>query len=656
METDSLALEKKLDLVKAKLDESGQAIADLQTQLLAQEAKLKQAFIEAMGHMQSSAIDLDKLDDFILTWTKRPYAIIPKKPGEWYLLVPKCFKLHFGWLEREEGAYNLFVVNRYYDLIQPVPAQLREALNLSRPFDGLTIQDGQLSIARPDKDPIAKVQKHYSRYVGKAIDEKTIQIKRGQEFALIAAVIRDGILPFPARPIAKADLLERHCSFKLRPYQARDFAKFLEYGAVGVFYPMGQGKTIFGLEAMCRLKGRKLVLVPSATLREQWLEHIKEHTTLDPKEYEVAIYHKNNVARLMLEEWVLVTYDEMHRLPANTYLQFAALRTKHQLFLTATPYREDGRIDLIFALARFPLGLDWSYFLENKLIVQPKITVYLEKDADHKRDRLDILLTDHKKTIIFCDSLEIGGRLSKRFNIPFVAGNTPPAERLQIIREKQQVLVSRVGDLGVSIKDLQRVIEYDFLFGSRTQELQRLGRLFHADFRGIHCVLMTIDEYLAYRKRLFSIYEKGFKVEIERGEGVPDDLSESIREKEPRAFRVRPAQERKVISRPLREEPILQPVFSGQTDFMLVIDERTLVTKELIIRILGSDYVKKHGGITQAEIIEVLIFNHLKYNPIAVRNLIARMFAAREIGGRTIGTKRVYFAEQIKGSDSGGNL
>lgn len=649
MESDyHLALEKKLELVKAKLDESGQAIADLQTQLLAQEGKMKQAFLEAMGHMQSSAIDLDKLDEFILSWTKRPYAVIPKKLGEWYLAVPKCFKLHFGWFEREEGAYNLFVVNRYYDLIQPIPAQLREALNLSRPFDGLTIQDGELSIARPDKDPISKVQKHYSRYLGRAIDDKTIQVRKGQEFALIAAVIRDGILPFPARPIAKADLLERHCSFRLRPYQARDFDKFLSYGAVGVFYPMGQGKTVFGLEAMCRLKGRKLVLVPTATLREQWLEHIREHTKLDPTEYQVEIYHKNNIARLMRQDWVLVIYDEMHRLPANTYLEFATLRTKHQLFLTATPYREDGRIDLIFALARFPLGLDWGYFLENKLIVQPKITVYIERDADRKRDRLDVLLTDHKKTMIFCDGLEIGGRLSKRFNIPFVAGDTPPAERLRIIREKEQVLVSRVGDLGVSIKDLQRVIEYDFLFGSRTQELQRLGRLFHADFRGIHCVLMTVDEYLAYRKRFFSIYEKGFKVEIERGEGVPDDLSESIREKEPRAFRVLPIRERKMIPSPQREEPISLPAFSGQTDFMLTIDERTPVTKELIIRILGSDYVKKHGGITQAEILEILIFNHLKYNPIDVRNLIARMFAAMQIGGRTIGTKRVYFAEGAK--------
>jgi DNA excision repair protein ERCC-3 len=642
-----VSLEEKLEAAKQSIAASETAIADLQTKLMSQEAKLKHAFVEALSHTQSSAIKSEELDSFIKEWIKRPWAAIPVKAGEVKLIVPKCFKLNFGWFEREEGAYNVFLVNRYYDLIQPIPAQLRDALNFTRPFDGLTIENGQLTISRPDKDPIAKVQKQYSRYLGKAIDEKTIQVKKGQEFALIAAVIRDGILPFAPHPIAKADLQERHCNFKLRPYQARDFEKFLKYGAVGVFYPAGQGKTVFSLEAMSRLKGRKLVLVPTATLKEQWLDHLKENTKLDSTEYEVEVYHKSHIAKLMRENWVLVVYDEMHRLPANTYLELATLRTKYRLNLTQTPWREDGRIDLIWALSGYPLGVDWNYFIEHGLIVQPKITVYIERDMNGKRDRLDELLTDHRKTIIFCDSLELGDRLAKRFLIPFVSGTTPAAERLPIIKDSNQIIVSRVGDLGISIKNLERVIEFDFLFGSRTQELQRLGRLFHADYKGVHAILMTVEEYQAYRKRLFSIYEKGFKVEIERGEGVPLDLSEKI-EKEPRPLRIRSA----TIERPLRQKKEIAlsvHITEVGNDKPPVVDEREVVDKRLVLAILESSYVRSRGGIGLAELKRILDLNHLKYDWIKVQNIVSYAFYTRRISGRTLDKgDRVYFKEPTK--------
>jgi DNA excision repair protein ERCC-3 len=644
-----MSLEEKLEATKQSIAESEKAIADLQTGLMAQENKLKRAFIEALSHTQSSAIKAEELDSFVKAWTKRPYAIIPKKAGEWWLVIPKCFKLAFGWFEREDGAYNIFVVNRYYDLIQPIPAQLREALDLSRPFDGLTIENGQLSIARPDKDPIAKVQHHYARYLGKALDEKTIQVKKGQEFALIAAVIRDGILPFAAKPIAKADLQERHCSFKLRPYQLRDFATFLKLGACGIFYPMGQGKTVFGLEAMSRLKGRKLVLVPTATLKEQWAEEIKTHSKLESQEYEIEVYHKSHIAGLMKQEWVLTIYDEMHRLPANTYLELATLQTKYRLNLTATPWREDGRIDLIWALSGFPLGVDWSYFLEKGLIIQPQIIVYIEADSNTKRSRLDELLTEDKKTIIFCDSLDIGDRLSKRLSIPFVTGQTPPADRIETIRANQQVLVSRVGDLGISIKNLERVIEYDFLFGSRTQELQRMGRLFHAEYRGVHCVIMTTEEYLSYRKRLFAIYEKGFKIDIRRGEGVPLDLSAEA-EKQPRPFRSA------TIEKPIREKKIVSslPIHLTEVDGDKppIIDERSPVTKALVFAILESSYVRKRGGIELSELRRILDLNHLKYEWHKTADIVSNAFYAMQISGRTLDKgKRVYFKEPTKGSE-----
>ena len=80
------------------------------------------------------------------------------------------------------------------------------------------------------------------------------------------------------------------------------------------------------------------------------------------------------------------------------------------------------------------------------------------------------------------------------------------------------VVISRVGDLGISIKNLQRVIEIDFLYGSRQQELQRTGRLMHSQASNLrHDILMTEDEYSQYGKRLWALREKGFTIKVIEG-------------------------------------------------------------------------------------------------------------------------------------------
>jgi len=63
---------------------------------------------------------------------------------------------------------------------------------------------------------------------------------------------------------------------------------------------------------------------------------------------------------------------------------------------------------------------------------------------------------------------------------------------------------------------IERIVEIDFLFGSRRQEGQRLGRLFHGEGKGEHIILMSQREFENYSKRLYSIYEKGFKIQIIR--------------------------------------------------------------------------------------------------------------------------------------------
>ena len=87
---------------------------------------------------------------------------------------------------------------------------------------------------------------------------------------------------------------------------------------------------------------------------------------------------------------------------------------------------------------------------------------------------------------------------------------------MEIINSSEQVILSRIGDEGLSLPDIQRVVEIDFQYGSRRQESQRAGRLFHSKEKGQHIILMTEQEFKDYQKRLYALHEKGMKVEVIR--------------------------------------------------------------------------------------------------------------------------------------------
>jgi len=97
----------------------------------------------------------------------------------------------------------------------------------------------------------------------------------------------------------------------------------------------------------------------------------------------------------------------------------------------------------------------------------------------------------------------------------FVFGET--TQRLEKIRENERIVVSRVGDEGLSIPEIDTLIEVDFLYGSRWQESQRGGRLLHSrkEFTN-HYILMTEEELEKYGKRLLALYERGYRINIVR--------------------------------------------------------------------------------------------------------------------------------------------
>jgi len=66
-----------------------------------------------------------------------------------------------------------------------------------------------------------------------------------------------------------------------------------------------------------------------------------------------------------------------------------------------------------------------------------------------------------------------------------------------------------------NFQDLDQIIEIDFHFGSRREELQLTGRLMHSQSKNKrHDIIMTESEFANYKKRILVLEEKGFHVKI----------------------------------------------------------------------------------------------------------------------------------------------
>lgn len=143
--------------------------------------------------------------------------------------------------------------------------------------------------------------------------------------------------------------------------------------------------------------------------------------------------------------------------------------------------------------------------------------VYLyTTNRQRKEDIKEFAANKPGQWLIYCDSLEDGEKLADELSVPFVNGETPPDERLETIRKNKVAIISRVGDEGLSLSNIDWTIEYDYLGQSRRQGIQRAGRLMHSDndgddseFNGQHILMMTDDEAEKFGDRLWSLEEKG---------------------------------------------------------------------------------------------------------------------------------------------------
>jgi hypothetical protein len=266
-------------------------------------------------------------------------------------------------------------------------------------------------------------------------------------------------------------------------------------------------------------------------------------------EVEIVLYQSLNKVRH--KEYTLVVFDEAHHIPADFAIGAAMIKTVARIGLSATPTREDGNEDLIPALCGFPIGTDWPIEEGQR----PTVKVWIVKDEAAKLRQMQRLSARPigGKTIVFTFRLAPGERAAKLLKAPFVYSKTK--NPLVVIVANDTVVVSSVGNEGLSITGIKRAIELDFL-GGRMEARQRVGRLANIvasqTAPGEHHVLMTAEEYRSLGKRLLIFEQWGLDVDVLIADGQRELLRvETLRYRRPsRATRLTRAPRRSAAARP----------------------------------------------------------------------------------------------------------
>lgn len=510
-------LEKTFSTIETQLDSIESTVED-RIEQLREKARENKKDIRNTLLTSWDGDELNTSDGELESFIERPYVVLPKSDDELWVVVPRFIPFTLGWLQRQTESYNIFVVNRYMSWINDLPEDIESRLDRSKTFEDVEYNPEERTITFESEEERELGWERYRDYSYQRKGETEIKLNKGAEFDALAEIIDDGNLPYKPQPINEEHIRPDEGDISLRTYQERAWEKFQQTGSVGVFWPPGAGKTFFTLYAGERLKGEKLVIVPSRILKSQWEERIQKFCS-NPDEWTIETYHyytyDDNFAELEEKDIQLLVMDECHTTPANQFSRIATIGTNYRIGLSASPFREDDKEEYIFALTGHPVGLNWSELMELGVVVAPSVKAYLYNTYYQKKKDLETILTEQtgSKILIYCDSLDAGNTLSEELDIPFVSGET--SNKYEQILKHDVVIVSRVGDEGVSIEDVDTIIEFDFLGKSRRQELQRAGRLMHNDNTNSdleHIIMMTDEEYDKFSERLLSLEQKGIGV------------------------------------------------------------------------------------------------------------------------------------------------
>ena len=444
-------------------------------------------------------------------FAKHPYFIYPGNgKNTVYVVVPKFFpSFQVGWLKDEiDGVWNRYEVNQYAILFGSVPEQIRKHIDMPDPIPA-SIEGNSITFSPDDRQTVRKL---LTRHVTDWTDTGA-RITRGNEYTIIDQILQSGHIPFIPKPVMDEHITDKDCAIKLRAYQKPAWSNFLKHGAVGIFHPTGSGKSFIAMMALGKVRvenRRNLVISPKRTLVNQWEEYIAEYV---PDALDRTLITTYQGFHDYDEKFGVTIYDECRRLPAKTFARLSTISTEYRMGCDATPYREDSKNHLIVALTGFPQSINWQSYMRKYGPGYHAINVHIVRTLNAKLTKAKSLYDERMRTMFYSYHLDVGTKLAKMLSLPFIDASTD--DRLDIMRDNRSFVASSVFSEGVHIEDLDRIIEIDFHFGSRQEEMQLSGRLMHSKRKHkIHHIIMTYDEFEKYKKRLLSLKANGFHVRL----------------------------------------------------------------------------------------------------------------------------------------------
>ena len=366
--------------------------------------------------------------------------------------------------------------------------------------------------------------------------------------------------------------------FSMRDYQRKAVEVFhaggSKYGGSGVIVlPCGAGKTIVGIGVMQLVGAYTLILVTNTLSIRQWKNEILDKTDIPEEDigeysgekkeikpitiatYNIVTHRKKkggdftHYHLFSAANWGLIIYDEVHLLPAPVFRLTSELQAKRRLGLTATLVREDGLEEDVFSLIG-PQKYDvpWKELEKQSWIANAKcIEIRVDMDEElraqysvsddrekyrlasenpAKLDVIKVIMEEHGKNNIliigqYLDQLE---KISKKFKLPIITGQTPLSERERLykaFREGKEpcLIVSRVANFSIDLPDARVAIQVSGTFGSRQEEAQRLGRVLRPKGNDNMAYFYTIvsrdttEETFAQNRQLF-LTEQGYEYQI----------------------------------------------------------------------------------------------------------------------------------------------
>ena len=451
-------------------------------------------------------VDMDEYEKF----DRHPYFMYPADRKTLYVMVPKFYpQFRVGWLKDEvDGVWYRYEVNQYSILFGHVPEEILKRLNMPKPIRA-TVSGNTVSFDEEDKK---SVKRKLSRFVTDWTGN-TARITKGHEYHIIDQILQSGHVPFMPKPVQRAHRIKTEGKIKLRTYQFAPWNNFLRFGAVGVFHPTGSGKSFVGMKALekVRVDDRpNLIISPKITLLDQWREYIETHV---PEVLENTVITTYQGFREYDKKFGVTIFDECRRLPATTFARLSTIQTEYRMGLDATPYREDGKNHLIVALTGRPQSINWPKYMRKYGPGYHAINVHIVKNGRARMAKVRDLYDARKRTMVYSYHLDIGRNAADMLGLEFINADT--RNRLDVMRDNRSFVASSVFTEGLHIEDLDQIIEIDFHYGSRQEEMQLSGRLMHSKKRHKrHDIIMTLVEFDKYKKRLLSLEGNGFHVRL----------------------------------------------------------------------------------------------------------------------------------------------